>query len=250
MPSEKMELTVVSVSERKSVGEKGAVKLDFKAKVKDKEGKEKELPFFTFSKRLFETVEGAVGKTLSCDVDISTREYGGNQYTDRKVVQVYIDGQPVSIKQGWGHQEDSPEKILSIEAQTAYNGAIELMKAKVITPPESSVLCANAIEWGIDRLLKSLKAPYRLELAEPKAVKVPAEVKSTAELKQEIFGEPPGLVPGGFTTEDLFSRIAEAKAWKSTKTCRSWLVNSLKIEESRIGSDPAGVWAEIKAHLA
>ena len=48
-----------------------------------------------------------------------------------------------------------------------------------------------------------------------------------------------------WTTARLFSWLAEAKSWKTTTPCRSWLVNSLKITEKRIDEDPLGVYEEV-----
>lgn len=117
MPEEKeakrTTLEVTEVKERQPVGEKGAVKLEFKAKVDDKE-----LKFFTFSSRLFEAIE-AKG-IIEADVITTTREgtgdYEGTTFTDRKVTQIYKDGQPISQK-AFSRYQESPERIASIEAQ-------------------------------------------------------------------------------------------------------------------------------------
>jgi len=115
----RLKLTVTEVKERQPVGDKGAVKLTFMAT----EGEsDKALSYFTFSSRLFETIEQGKGKELDCDVNISTRNWTGDDgnvmtFTDRKVTQIYIDGQPVGGKR-FGGYGDSPEKIASIEAQS------------------------------------------------------------------------------------------------------------------------------------
>ena len=48
-------------------------------------------------------------------------------------------------------------------------------------------------------------------------------------------------------TDELLSKVAEAKGWKSSKPVRSWLINGpCKIAEDRIDSEPEKVWEEIK----
>ena len=112
----RLKLTITEVKERQSVGDKGAVKLGFFAT----EGDGKALSYFTFSTRLFETIEGGKGKEIDCDVNVSTREWERDgdiqHFTDRKVTQIYVDGQPVGgQKRQWN--QDSPETRASIEAQ-------------------------------------------------------------------------------------------------------------------------------------
>jgi len=51
-------------------------------------------------------------------------------------------------------------------------------------------------------------------------------------------------------TDELLSKVAEAKGYKNYKTARSYLVNSLKIEDSRINTEPATVWEEIKEYFS
>lgn len=177
--NKRLTLTVAEIRERKPVGEKGAVKLEFRAK--GEEG-DKEFLYFTFSQSLMDVIEQGKGKAIDCDVVISTREWDGNTYTDRNVKQIYVGGQPVSSRRGpAGAYGDSPEKVLSIEAQTAYNGAIELMTNAIHAPASISEvifdkLFKKALEWGTDRLERSLRAG------------VSQRAKSNAALERELFG--------------------------------------------------------------
>ena len=77
-------LTITQVDEIKKVGDKQIPKLSFKAKDGDKE-----LTYFTFKSSLFEAIKE--GQTISADVEIKTREWEGQEYTDRRVVQIYVD---------------------------------------------------------------------------------------------------------------------------------------------------------------
>jgi hypothetical protein len=93
----KVKLNIVAVSEPKEVGTKGAKKLTFKGIAPDG----KEYLYQTFSTRLFDHIKPTA--VIEADVDISTHEYDGNTYTDRKVVQIYLNGQPVmEAKQSGG----------------------------------------------------------------------------------------------------------------------------------------------------
>ena len=119
--ADRIKLTVTSVEEPKAVGDKGAKKLQFKAK--NPEGKE--LSYFTFSNRFFPSIlKDAV---IDADVETTTRETETATYTDRKVIQIYQDGQPVGgQKQGWRNYDDSPEKRRSIERQTSLQIAAQM----------------------------------------------------------------------------------------------------------------------------
>lgn len=114
----RLKLTITEVGARQSVGDKGAVKLLFYARATEAA---KALPYFTFSSRLFETIEGGKGKEIDCDVNVSQRTWdrdGDIQiFTDRKVTQIYVDGQPLGGKRFGGGYQDSPEKMASIENQ-------------------------------------------------------------------------------------------------------------------------------------
>lgn len=144
MAKERIKLTVKETSEPREVGSKGAKKLQFKASGPDG----KELTYFTFSTRLFEYIRN--GETIDCDIDTTTRDHEGNTYTDRKLVQIYENGQPVMVQQqgGWG----KPDNTASIESQTAAKIAGELLVANVIT--KESSLGSKLIAWCEERLAK------------------------------------------------------------------------------------------------
>jgi len=102
--TERKNLTITQVEEVKKVGDKQIPKLSFKAKDGDKE-----LTYFTFKSSLFDSIKQ--GQTISADVETSTRDWEGNEYTDRRVVQVYIDGQPIATKGGNFYRGKSPEEL-------------------------------------------------------------------------------------------------------------------------------------------
>jgi len=149
----RLKLTITEVKERQPVGDKGAVKLTFMAT----EGEsDKALSYFTFSSRLFETIEK--GGAIDCDVNISTRNWTGDDgnvmtFTDRKVTQIYIDGQPVGGKR-FGGYGDSPEKIASIEAQSRAKIISELWIAGVIDKDSAEVKKLRAWIMGETKTTK------------------------------------------------------------------------------------------------
>ena len=106
-------LTISEVKDIQKVGQKQIPKLSFKANNEW---------YFTFSTRLFEFIKQ--GQTIDCDVRVREREWEGNTYTDRQVIQIYDErGQGVvgGGKSGYGGK--SPEQIreerISIEGQSA-----------------------------------------------------------------------------------------------------------------------------------
>ncbi len=157
-------LTILEAKEPQKIGDKGAQKLVIKAK--NKEGKD--LQYFTFSNRLFSYLtQDAV---IECDIDISTREYENQTYTDRKITQIYKDGQPVERKGGGGNFNN---RDASIEQQVAAYIVTDLWKSSLLTKDDP--LVKKMLVW-IDKRLSTDKAPEPAKAPEP--VKAPApEVK-------------------------------------------------------------------------
>lgn len=139
--TKKMGLEILEVGDRKEVGEKHIPKLEFKARY----GSE-ELKFATFSKTLMEHIK--VGAKFEADVEISEREYNGNHYIDRNVREIYLDGKPVHQARTFPQRGYSPENIQSIEAQTAFKGAIEL----IVAGKADKELESLANQWAKQRL--------------------------------------------------------------------------------------------------
>ncbi len=101
--SERKNLTITQVEEIKKVGKNQVPKLSFRAKDGDKE-----YTYFTFKSSIFDLIK--TGQTINADVETTNREWEGNQYTDRRVVQVYVDGQPIG-GQKQGYRGKSPEEL-------------------------------------------------------------------------------------------------------------------------------------------
>ena len=104
-------LTITEVKDIQKVGQKQIPKLSFKANNEW---------YFTFSTRLFEHIKE--GQTIDCDVRSKEREWEGNLYTDRQVIQIYDkQGQPVIAGARYGAKspEQFREKRISVEGQSA-----------------------------------------------------------------------------------------------------------------------------------
>ena len=166
----KAKLTITEIKPPEPIGDRGDLKLTFKAK--DSEGKE--LTYFTFSKRLFPLIEA--GKTVEADIEVSVREVGERVYTDRKLTEIYQEGQPVAGQRQGFAQRGGPEERGSIETQVAFKGAIELLTAKVIdlTHPFAQI----AISWGIHKLGGVPPVPSVSQTAYPVVLIKPTEAIS------------------------------------------------------------------------
>lgn len=105
--TERKKLAISQVKEIEKVGQRQIPKLKFRAA----DGEGKESWYETFKSTLFDLIKP--GQTIEADVDTSTHEYDGQQYTDRRVVQMYVNGQPVSGKMGsqGGYRGKSPEEL-------------------------------------------------------------------------------------------------------------------------------------------
>ena len=119
MPERKT-LKILEAKPVEKVGRNQTPKLSFKAS----DG-EKELWYFSFRNSLFDAIKQ--GETIDADVETSTREWDGQEYTDRKVVQVYVNGQPLGGQKAY--RGKSPEEIQSIKAQVAAKAITEMFVA-------------------------------------------------------------------------------------------------------------------------
>lgn len=158
----KVKLNVTTVSEPKEVGTKGAKKLSFKATAADG----KEYSYQSFSTRLFDYIK--TGAAIEADVDTSSHEYENNIYTDRKVTQIYVNGQPVMAANtgtgkggNYNRNQLTPEQWAekdrieraSIEAQTAYKGIMEMASQ---VPADVSVKFDKAFDRALDWAMEKL----------------------------------------------------------------------------------------------
>ena len=118
--AERKTLTITQANEIQKVGEKQIPKLSFKAKDGDKE-----LTYFTFKSSLFELIKE--GQTINAEVETEQR----GEYTNRKVVQVYVDGQPLGGQKSQ-YRGKSPEELEQTARLMILAYAKDLAVAQVI----------------------------------------------------------------------------------------------------------------------
>jgi len=272
---QRMKLEILEVKERQPIGDRGAVKLEFKAKVDDKE-----LKFFTFSTRLFEAIEASKGQILEADIVTSTREGTGNfegtTFTDRKVTQIYKDGQPVAV--GGGRQYGkSAEEIELSRRSYALSYAKDMAIAKLIEVKDILTTAEVYYRWlsegTISIALKTLEA--KAELRKPTVKSTAQKTDTPAPDLEQAERDSEELFPKGGskgsslsadntviltppkeevaiptkipkTQEQLFNYVAKHAKHKDTKFTKSYLINKFKIPEKRINEDIPSVYYEVK----
>jgi len=223
----RLKLEITEVSEPKDIGkERPWMMLEFKAKL---EGEEKSHTYKAFNEKFFEHIKK--GETVDCDINITSKTVEGKDgphtYTNRKVTQIYVDGQPVNIKQsggyrGGGNYQADPAKLASEELRSRMHAIKDCWIGKVLMDDDPEVTLFR--KWCIGEGQVSPPGPS------PKTV-VPKEADMDAVSK-------------------LLSYVIEAKALRKESTARQWLTNVAKIEPERIDSEPEKVLEEIKLFFA
>jgi Rieske Fe-S protein len=145
-------LTVTEIGETKPIGK--ATKHTFKAN----DGTNT-FQYFTFSEKIAGSI--IVDAEIDVDIEVSSREWQGNTYTDRKVTQIYIDGEAVVKKWegGGGSGGGSFAQFMitrkSIERQNALTNAVSFWSA--IIAKSTSAIDPASVE---DKLLKTADKFY------------------------------------------------------------------------------------------
>jgi len=253
--TKRIKLKVIEVKDRQPIGDKGAIKLAFKAKADDEEHW-----YYTFRSSLFETIEEGQGETLEADVEIKETEQWGTQ---RDVKQIYVEGQPVGGKKqgGWQPRGKSPEELELSRRSFALSYSKDLAVADKIKVNDVLTTAENYYRWlGEETISIALKTTPKNAVK-----KTTTAVKSTAQKtdtpapnieqaerdSRELFplGGSKGLssqkVPK--TQEQLFNYVAKHAGHKNTKFTKAYLVNKFKIPEKRIDEDIVSVYYEVKA---
>lgn len=175
--SERKILTITQVDEIKKVGDKQIPKLAFKAKDGDKESL-----YFTFRSSLFELIKQ--GQTITADVDIEER----GEYTNRKIVQIYLDGQPIVGK--GQYRGKSPEELDQTAKSMALSYAKDLAVAKLLSLEEITKWANTFYVWLKGNGDKPVIAsPDRSGLPPKSSLASPAKTSETDEDWEEIGKE-------------------------------------------------------------
>jgi len=174
--TERKNLTITQVEEIKKVGKNQIPKLPFKAKEGDTE-----LLYFTFKGNLFEFIKE--GQIINADVETSNRDWEGTTYTDRRVVQIYIDGQPIAQKRGDFYRGKSPEEL----EQSARVMTLSYAKDLAVADKIPVVEIINQAEVFYNWVKKNSKAPeIKPEVKPPTQVKTPAPEEKAPETNAEL----------------------------------------------------------------
>lgn len=134
--AERKNLTIIQVKEIEKIGDRQIPKLSFRAS--DGDG---EHWYQTFKSSLFELIKE--GQTINADVE--TQERG--EYTNRRIVQVYVDGQPVVSKGAGFSRGKSPEELELSAKSYALSYAKDLVIAKVIPFDDITIAAKNFYAW-------------------------------------------------------------------------------------------------------
>lgn len=173
--TERKNLTIIEVEEIKKVGDKQIPKLSFLASDGETDHR-----YFTFRPTLFEAIK--VGQIINADIE--TEQKG--EYTNRKVVQIYLDGQAIGGKKD-GYQGKSPEEL----DQTARTMSLSYAKDLAVADKIKVVEIINQADVFYNWVKKNgtPKVP-EVKGKEP----TPSQVKSPAppedKLETELFGPP------------------------------------------------------------
>ena len=233
--TERKNLTITHVEEIKKVGDKQIPKLPFKAKDGDTE-----LAYFTFRSSLFEAIK--VGQTINVDVEISTRVWDGQTYTDRRVVQVYVDGQPIGGKGQQGYRGKSPEELEQQARVMVLSYAKDLAVADKI--PFTAITDQADIFYAWVKKNEATKAPEAKRKSETPA---PSEGNSPAPKEDEDWKKI-GKETASMSTGEKVQNVTELKALMAKhKIGTREVYEILSIGSFMELVDPEEAWQKIKA---
>ncbi len=158
------------------------------------------------------------------------------KYTNIKEFKMISKATPAQVAEAQSQNgKEKQSEIIARAKNTALMQAVELAKADKIDLKEITNYADEFLGWLLGTKESTQAAP------EPKKKPSEEKVSAVAPIEQEVTN------PIEWTTERLLTWVAEAKAWKTAKTARSWLVNGpLKIKEERIDNEPEAVYNEIK----
>ncbi len=197
--SGRKKLTIVKLLEKRKVGE--AEVQEFTAVVGEPGKDNPSAKYGVWVRSLDEYIKPDA--TIDCDVVVKTSEKldpDGNPYQNRKVTQIYMDGQPVGIAKkqfgGGFSQQDSPEKRRSIERQTALTLAVDWTKFTIDKTGKAMsgdpLSCANTFyQWISQRTIPPQVPSSTSEKPQTQGAKAfPTSTPSTA-TKEDLYGPKP-----------------------------------------------------------
>jgi hypothetical protein len=139
---ERKKLSIISVEPLKHWGDKNLPILKFKAS--DESGKELSYEIFANQSLIDACPQTGI---LDCDVETSSRIKEDQTYTDRKIKQIYVNGEPIDVKKKGGWQGRSPEERLSIERQTCLRCACDILPPGMSGVDDILITAEKMLQW-------------------------------------------------------------------------------------------------------
>lgn len=182
-----------------------------------------------------------------CPVSISYEQKG--KFWNVKDVSL----EDVSVKEDKKDNQDKTPNI-PYEHQTQSDRNKDILKAMFLKELGEEIRSGHIEKWTKEEQL-ALRVLYRQEMFSALGIKMTAVTKPTA---PSFTSETSTLSPSKseevdnpssdkMTTEELLKELAKAKpSLRTAKTARLWLTTVAQIAETRIDTDPQGVWDEIK----
>ena len=179
----RQKLTVKEVLEPKPIGDKGAILQEFIAT----DG----LKYGTFSKTLAPHIK--VGAELDVEVEESKRDYQGNTYIDRRIKDIFENGQSVKGQQKqWGYRGKSPEELELSARSYALAYAKDLAVAGKIEICNIIPMANEYYEWfHSNEWFKTIPTATVME----KAIKEEKPSPLKGEGEESLFGFKPATQP-------------------------------------------------------
>lgn len=227
--SERKYLTITKVEEVKKVGNNQIPKLSFRAKDGDKE-----LSYCTWRSSLFESIKE--GETINADVEVKTREWEGETMTERRINQIYVDGQPLGGKKGGQYYRGKSPEELDLSAKSyALAYAKDLAVAERIELSQIIPYAEDFHKW-----LKGNGAKTEPEKTEPKKKAKPKQDTTTPQL---------GYINTEWFRESLEQIQAnKGESWASDKLL-NYLTKSYHVEGETVEQAVANLGKEAAGHF-
>lgn len=230
--AERKTLTITQVNEIRTGDRKDGKgqwkSLSFKAKDGDKE-----LLYSTFKTGLFEFIKE--GQTINADIETDQR----GEYTNRSVVQIYVDGQPVGGKGQQGYRGKSPEELEQQARVMVLSYAKDMAVAQVIPLEEITKWADVFYVWVKGNGKESPKAPEsKLEIE----TSAPSQAKTTApsEDLDAVFGK---NIPTGKAVQNV-TELKGLLGKHKIATHEAYVILSIKGFDELKDLDKA--WQDIK----
>lgn len=175
--AERQKLTITEVLEPRTIGDKNIPLQEFNA-----DGKK----YSVFSKSLFPYIK------LNTEIDAEVEVKEGENWTNRKVIDIFVNGQSVKGQQQGGYRGKSPEELELSRRSYALAYAKDLAVADKIDISQILDKATEFYNWlhsGADKLPANCQEPLNTESSLPKPEPITDEQKERLkELQEKLPG--------------------------------------------------------------